>query len=310
MGYTSNTKEFIARAILIHGDKYNYSKVNYVKRNTIVIITCKIHGDFPQTPNDHLQGCGCVKCKGTRKSTTNQFIIDAKQIHSNLYEYAHSNYTGVHEDIIITCKIHGDFKQTPNNHIHARAGCNQCGILSSRAAKVSTTADFIRKAESIYGIKYDYSKVCYIDNNTKVIIKCKMHGDFKQTPAGHFNGDGCSLCKPQGFSQLCINWLELIMRDEKIFIQHAKNVGEYRIPSTRYRADGYCELTNTIYEFYGDRWHGNLNIFESHICCSHYTELTAGELYQKTISREQEIKDLGYNLIVIWESDYNILINI
>jgi hypothetical protein len=67
MGYTSNTKEFIARAILIHGDKYNYSKVNYVKRNTIVIITCKIHGDFPQTPNDHLQGCGCVKCKGVNE---------------------------------------------------------------------------------------------------------------------------------------------------------------------------------------------------------------------------------------------------
>ncbi|MGI0076026.1 MAG: DUF7487 domain-containing protein [Nitrosopumilaceae archaeon] len=107
-----------------------------------------------------------------------------------------------------------------------------------------------------------------------------------------------------GFSNKSILWLETIMKEQDIFIQHAQNIGEYRIPGTRLHVDGYCRETNTIYEFYGDFFHGNPEIY----CSNFYNERmykTAGELYQKTIKRENKIKKSGYNFIVIWEKDFN-----
>jgi len=46
----------------IHGETYDYSKVNYVKNFQPVTIVCKIHGDFNQTPKHHKKGSGCPKC--------------------------------------------------------------------------------------------------------------------------------------------------------------------------------------------------------------------------------------------------------
>lgn len=105
------------------------------------------------------------------------------------------------------------------------------------------------------------------------------------------------------YSHTAICWLESIMQSENIFIQHAENIGEYTIPGTKYKADGYCSETNTIYEFHGDCFHGNPRIFEPHIQCSPYSTLTAEQLYTKTIIRENLIKSLGYNLIIIWSSE-------
>jgi hypothetical protein len=72
------TKEFIKRAKEIHGNKYNYSKMKYVDSRTKIIITCKIHGDFPQTPTTHLGGAGCPDCAGNKQSDTEDFIKKAK----------------------------------------------------------------------------------------------------------------------------------------------------------------------------------------------------------------------------------------
>ncbi|MGI0076333.1 MAG: DUF7487 domain-containing protein [Nitrosopumilaceae archaeon] len=106
------------------------------------------------------------------------------------------------------------------------------------------------------------------------------------------------------FSNKSILWLESIIKEQNILIRHAQNGGEYKIPNTRYSADGYCKETNTIYEFHGDIWHGNPEIYESHEICNPFSDLTAGELYQKTLERENKIRELGYNLIVMWENDF------
>lgn len=102
-------------------------------------------------------------------------------------------------------------------------------------------------------------------------------------------------------SYKCIQWLESIIKDQNIFIQHAQNIGEYKIPNTKLRVDGFCKETNTIYEFYGDFWHGNPKLFKSDfynsICCKE-----AGELYHNTQEREKTIRKLGYNLTIMWES--------
>ncbi len=108
-----------------------------------------------------------------------------------------------------------------------------------------------------------------------------------------------------GYSIVCINWLESIQEQEGINIQHALNGGEYQIPGTKFKADGYCAETNTIYEFHGDRFHGNPKVFHADDKCHPYDNvITAGALYYHTIQREQEIVTAGYNLITMWEYDY------
>ena len=75
------------------------------------------------------------------------------------------------------------------------------------------------------------------------------------------------------------------------------------ILNTRFHADGYCKETNTIYEFHGDLWHGNPKLYDKNNIS--YFGIKYGELYEKTLEREQLIKDLGYNLVVMWEYDWN-----
>ena len=137
----------------------------------------------------------------------------------------------------------------------------------------------------------------------KFIIICKEHGEFLQRPACHNLGMGCRKCISR-HSKSQIKWLDFISSYNKIQIQHAENKGEYIIPNTRYSADGYCEETNTIYEFHGDFWHGNPKKYNP-IDMNIVTNKTYGELYQNTIEREKQIKDPGYNLVVIWESDWS-----
>lgn len=106
----------------------------------------------------------------------------------------------------------------------------------------------------------------------------------------------------KAFSYKCIQWLESTMKKEKIFIQHAQNKGEYIIGP--YVVDGYCAETNTVYEFHGDRWHGNPRLFASTDHCHPFDcNVTAGELYSKTLVKEQYIRDQGFNLIVKWETE-------
>jgi hypothetical protein len=90
-----------------------------------------------------------------------------------------------------------------------------------------------------------------------------------------------------------------------VLIQHALNGGEYQIPGTRYKADGYCQETNTIYEFHGDYWHGNPEIYPPTVS-NVIVGKTMGELYEYTIKREEEIKSLCYNLVVMWENKWNL----
>ena len=109
------------------------------------------------------------------------------------------------------------------------------------------------------------------------------------------------------YSKIAILWLENIEKTDGKFIQHAGNIGEKKIKINNklFKVDGYCENTNTIYEFYGDFWHGNPKIYdekETHPL----NKKTYGDLYNETIYRENVLRQEGYNLITIWESDFYI----
>lgn len=300
---TSNVKEFIKNAIQTHGDKYDYSKVLYTNCKTKVVIICKEHCEFEQVPSSHLSGAGCPKCATTKCAldktlTTNDFIEKATTIHGDKYNYSKVDYIKRFEKVIIICKIHGEFEQNASEHLSG-CGCKKCGKVYS-----PTTNEFIENAINIHGNKYDYSKVEYLKAIEKVIIVCKTHGEFEQTPNNHLNGAGCSKCAFNNYSKSSITYLNFMEKMYNIQILHAKNGGEYIIQNTKYNADGYCKETNTIYEYHGDFWHGNPKKYNS-IDINKKNNKTFGELYQNTLKREQQIKDFGYNLVVMWEYDWN-----
>ncbi len=190
------TEQFIEKARKVHGDRYDYSKVNYVNNCTKVCIICPEHGEFWQRPNNHLQGYGCP-LDGNRKPktifTTEDFIREAKKVHGDKYDYSKSVYKGRHRPITIICKKHGEFIQDAGNHLRGR-GCSMCRYEKNSERQKDTTETFIEKAKIVHGDKYDYSKVEYIDSYTKVCIICPEHGEFWQRPNNHLNGLGCQKC--------------------------------------------------------------------------------------------------------------------
>jgi len=188
------TEDFIAKAKGAHGDRYDYSKVNYVNAKTKIKIICSVHGEFEQTSHKHLTGSGCAKCGiesmvNKRKLTTNDFIIKAREVHGDRYDYSKVNYVNAKTKIKIICPVHGEFEQIPDSHTNKGNHCDKCG----GSAKL-TTEDFIIKAREVHGDRYDYSKVNYVDNKTKIKIICPVHGEFEQTSSKHLISRGCPLC--------------------------------------------------------------------------------------------------------------------
>jgi hypothetical protein len=144
-------------------------------------------------PSSHLSGQGCYKCGNNTLKTREEFIKDAKRIFGDKYDYSKVDYKGAHKKVIITCSEHGDFEMKPNCHL-TNQGCCKCGRKQTSVKLSSTKDEFIQKSKEIFGDKYDYSKVDYNGNKTKVCIICKIHGEFLQKPNGHLDGNGCNSC--------------------------------------------------------------------------------------------------------------------
>ena len=100
------TKEFIAKAVLVHGDRYSYDEVVYKNSKTKIKIICLNHGPFDQSPDGHLAGKGCQFCGGSSPIHFNDFVKKAKALHKNRYDYDQASFTNMREKTKITCKIH------------------------------------------------------------------------------------------------------------------------------------------------------------------------------------------------------------
>ena len=294
---TYSTFEFIEKARQTHGSKYDYSKVEYTKCRTKVCIICPEHGEFWQKPTNHLNGCGCPKCAyfarkhGNKKfKTTEDFVTKCTKIYGERYDYSKTQYNGANKPIIVfdnikkcevittptylltkkystkerMCKenfvkkakeIHGDkyiydeteyvnsltkikyvcpkhglIEQLPLNHL--RYGCRHCSKEHTARLTSSNTEEFIKKAKEIHGDKYDYSKVNYINTNTKVCITCPKHGEFWQIPSKHLHGHGCPKCNRSHLEDemslfLCNNDIKFIEQYAPPFLKNGK--GQQRL---------------------------------------------------------------------------------
>ena len=298
----SRIKTYLTKFHNIHGDRYTYPHIHdeFIDAHNEITIRCAIHGPFKQKPKVHVRGMGCSSCgKESKSMSPDNFVKRATEKYGNKYLYDMTTYKNARTKITITCPIHGQFEQTPRQHLTSSAGCWCCG------QNTPTTKHIIDQFKTVHGTRYSYSDVIYTSMLSKVSIQCPVHGEFKQTPRKHLEGNGCPCCNMPHSRKACM-WMNAIANRESINIQHADNGGEYRIAGTKLKVDGYCATTNTIYEFYGDVFHGNPKRFkESEHCHPFDKSVTAGDLFSRTMKREQLLLDMGFNIISIWEHEYD-----
>ena len=183
--------EFIEKARKVHGNKYDYSKAEYINYNTKVCIICPEHGEFWQTPRSHLRGCGCPICGGCEKLTTEEFIEKAKKVHGDKYDYSNAKYVNNSTKVCIICPEHGEFWQTPNAHVSAKHECPMCSHQSYKYSYNEITNLIKNKYPNINTISTSYSNRneigkfycnCVDDNNevhgifTKKFVDVLRHG--------------------------------------------------------------------------------------------------------------------------------------
>ena len=223
-GNKMNTTFFIEKSNIIHNDYYDYSKTEYVNTKTKVKIICKIHGEFEQIPNNHLNNHGCPLCGFHQISFKNSnkiqdFISKFIKTHGDKYDYSLVEFINSKNKISIICKEHGEFKKTPSNHILGQ-GCPECSLHNSKLKKLKTNDIFISDAIKIHGDKYDYSLVEYTGTNNKVKIICKKHGIFEQKCYKHLQNQGCPTCSSSKLEKEVIDFLNI--KNIKFIQQYGK----------------------------------------------------------------------------------------
>lgn len=206
------TEEFIKRARAVHGDRYNYSKVEYVNNSTPITIVCPIHGEFPQRPNNHFHGNGCPKCSREAQSSRqamNQdvWIERAKRVHDDKYDYSKVKYVNNHTAIRIICPIHGEFLQTPANHIKGE-GCQACGISKKSLSQGEAKNRILKKLSHLPYVLVE-PFVYNGDRDTNVTIHCNLHDNTWTTSwhqvvyAGTMLSGGCPGCRTTYSQEVC-----------------------------------------------------------------------------------------------------------
>ncbi len=333
VGVRLNTEQFIAKAVEIHGDTYDYSLVEYKNCHTKVKIVCRIHGAFEQTPNSHnSQNQGCPMCGQAKKDQTclakygTKFPSQTKEIKDKIKQTDIERFGGRPQQLK---EIKDKIKQT-NMLRYGVENPNQLKVFREKA-KITNLVKYgvvcplqnkniqAKTQQTVltkYEVKFHKQKhmvdiLPLIENYDWLFDQYTTQGKTAWQISKELGiGDGAigrylrkleiKIRKTQQ-SYISKVWLELVAKSENITIT-------YEFPfekGSRTRADGYCIATNTIYEFHGDCWHGNPKRYnQEDNCHPRDKSLTAGYLYQKTIEREEKIKSLGYNLVVMWESDW------
>ena len=317
MGKQKTKEQVIEDFKKVHGNKYDYSKVEYKKALEKVCIICPEHGEFWQTPNSHLYGRGCPKCgiekasnnikkalsqikrkkpDGKRK-TIDSFIEKSKEVHGNKYDYSKVNYINNHTKVCIICPEHGEFWQTPTNHMSGQ-NCPLCSHISRVKNKTKRLNEFIEKANIIHRYLYKYDKAVYKTARTNIIITCPKHGDFKQTPDNHLKGCGCPKCQTsilenKVMNALRENGIEFIHRHsfEWLFVdkQHKQSL------------DFYLPKENIAIECQGRQHLKPSGTFGS-------KKMTSEEVYEKVknLDEQKNIKCKEHGIKMLYYTEDNI----
>jgi hypothetical protein len=189
-------EEAIEEFKIKHGNKYDYSDLEYKNGSSLIKIGCPTHGWFYQKASEHKIGYGCAKCANHEKSPPyEEWLNSCVERHNNYYDYSISKYETLSKSVRIICPKHGIFTQKAGTHRNG-SGCKKCGDdrKSLKYQQLFTTESYIEKLEEKHGDKYDYSKVNYTTLKNPVTLTCPKHGDFTRFPQNLLKGGGCDKC--------------------------------------------------------------------------------------------------------------------
>lgn len=285
--FSNSVDEFINRAKEIHGDKYDYSEVNYLNNRTKVKIKCNRCGAiFFQTPHAHIdRKQGCPYCYGNARKTTDKFISEAEAKHPE-YDYSEVNYINNKTKVKIICPVHGPFFIKPNSFLReTNHGCPKCS-----GKYHYNTSEFINRAREVHGYKYDYSKVNYVSSHELVEIICNVHGPFKQKAYGHLFGYGCPECAKKSKGEEKIS---SYLQKHCIRYIHDKACLDFL---ERMRPDFYLPDYNLIIEYDGIQ-HFDLK--------KTWKNFSYEKLHEKDLLKDELCIKNGVNVIRIPFTDYN-----
>lgn len=297
-----STEQFISKAVAKHGNKYAYDNVVYVGTFDPIVVDCTKHGSFQTTPQLHIHlGVGCPDCTFQDSSDGYRQAIEGRNI-KILTDGILKRATRVD----VECGVCGHQWNASVGILFgtSRTKGTDCPICADKQRRIS------RRCKDISHRIPDENITLvtpYTGMNKKHTWSCKRcDNQWEATPSKIiYSKTNCPKCFSQNYSHMALRWLKSIEQTQGIIIQCFSQGGEYVIPGTRLKVDGYHADTNTVYEFYGDHYHGNLNVFQPHEHCHpHKRKLTAQELFDKTTEREQFLRDSGYNVVTMWEDDF------
>lgn len=208
---------FISNAIKVHGKKYDYTEVEYNGYNDRIKIICLQHGLFTQTPRKHLAGNSCKKCRdSTLFLDVNDYINRVNIVHDNKYTYLFTDYTGIYNNIIVTCAIHGNYNISATSHLHKKMGCKKCvnRTISKPESAWLDSLNIEKHKRNIY-MKIGHKTLCVdaYDESNKTVYE--FNGDFFHgNPAVH-NADEINPLTKESFGSLHTKTLE----KEKMIIE-------------------------------------------------------------------------------------------
>lgn len=314
------TFEFIDRAKAIHGDRYDYSKVEYKSMHEYVEIVCSIHGSFFQTPSNHLKGHGCALCtKGLQRRLMQADVLQRfKNVHGDRYDYSRVKYEGAKVPVEIICLKHGSFFQTPEKHMLGQ-NCPLC-----TKSHMDTKASFIEKARKVHGDLYDYSKVEYVNSQTKVCIIDPEYGEFWQMPYAHVAGRGHWLRRAEKTNAVkrLHHTFHVSKPENKAYELLCKKFGhenvqrQYSSEEYPFSCDFYIEsyhlyVEMNLYVSHGFHWFDANNADDMAILKKWQAKAVDSALYAKMIyvwteldlRKRRTAQDNDLNYVVFWKND-------
>lgn len=285
-----------------HGNYYDYSLMDLDNKiNGKIKIICPAHGEFLQSHYDHIRA-GCLACANNKKKIKSSKILvsdlqDLVDKFGDKFDFSKADYKNGSSSLLVWCKEHHQYFKNTAYHIVRGAGCADCKKEKISNKKRLGNSEFVNRSVAKHKDKYDYTLVEYKTLTNSVKIICPEHGIFEQKPRDHIRGHGCPLCASTTVSAVSQKWLLSLGLDLEKEYKIAHDSGYYVV-------DGYDYKTNTVYEFYGDYWHGNPLVFDPEQVNTS-VDKKFKELYNNTMLREQVLKNLGYQLVTIWESEFN-----
>lgn len=187
----NKTEEFILKAKKVHGDRYDYSKVNYNDAHTKVCVICPIHGEFWVTPNNHLRNKNCPKCARNRDHDQETFKEKVRKIYGDKFDLSETVYKNVFTPITIKCKKHGVFTIMPRSLLDGKCECPIC------KHSIKDQISLLRELRNVYGDSLDYTHTIYKGFHSPVTVTCKKHGDFARGIPFLLKGCECPKCKKE-----------------------------------------------------------------------------------------------------------------